>query len=610
MKKPNPPHDQSGQPHQLMVRVMGADGQEVLMPYQVLEEKLIPTLLQQAWNSPDVLAHILENVVPHLPTRRLMDAGRRLFDTDPVRNRGVRIWAALLLQAGQTAQAEQVLVDYLSELEGKPLTMPQANLVAMLGTIYLRQEKSELGQRHLWQALEANPNSDFALEAFCRQPDGSFSTDKLIRVASLSKAWRARTLYWGQLLEEGQIEKVQEDADRVLRDAPKPVPQELLLQLSGDLGNWGHLPELLQLCTPYYDPGYHDIRLGSNLLKANLDLGQIEPAQALLDRLYSFGIEEWKETLDFWELEIAKLKLETEDSADSLTLEVRQSSSPLWKINLPSFQQVFPPKPKQLRIGCIGGSAALGVGDRTEYQLSEIRGILSRSIPLFLAEQLQLRTAAEVEVMYLTANGTFLLSGQRLDAEEIAHFARQREEPYDYLLATHLEAATEPWQLQIRVIRTIDAQIIAQSSHPVLPSPPGALTSLVSKLLHHICQELELELQGLPCQYQELSGDDLIAHLIHLEQLLALQLDFSRQQQKKEPHVHGHRHILEGMLQFCRHSPSNLVARIILLKSVSLVKQLRPAVGKQFFQPCLELSRAHPIHDPQGAKLLSDLTST
>jgi tetratricopeptide (TPR) repeat protein len=604
MSKNHPPAEPSKEPHQLMVRVTGADGQEVLMPYQVLEEKLIPALLEQAWNNPDVLAHILENVVPHLAPHRLMRAGLRLFETDPIRNRGVRIWASILIRAQQADLAETVLVEHLS---GDTASSRQTDLLALLGTIYLQRNQQKLGQDYLWRALQVDPNYDFAIEAFCRESGGDLLTERLQRIATLPGAWRAQTLYWGQLLEKGNVEKVTEDAQRVLRECVKPIPQQLLLQLSGDLGNWGHLPELLTVCAPYYDPTVYDIRMGSNLLKANLDLGQVEAAQVLLDKLYAFGKEEWRETLDFWELEVAKLKLETEDAADGLTLEVRQSSSPLWKVNLPSYHHLFPDPHKQIRVGCIGGSAALGGTDRTEYQLSEIRGILSRSIPLFLAEQLQLRTAADAEIMYLTANGTFLLSGQPLDTEEISHFARQRNEPYDYLLATHLEATKEPWQLQVRVIRTIDAEIVGKFTHPVLPSPPGALTSLISKLLQQVCRELEMELRPLPPPYQELSGDELIAHLIHLEQLLALQLDFSRQQQKQEPHVHGHRHILEGMLEFCRHSPENLVARLILLESVSLVKKLRPAVGRQFFQPCLDLSEAHPINDPHGAKLVQEL---
>lgn len=593
--------DSNGLPHQLMVRVMGADGQEVLMPYQVLEEKLVPTLLEQAWGTPDLLAHILETIAPHLPPKRVMLAGRRLFETDPIRERGVRIWASILLRNRQPDLARSVLSEHLAGVAGDN---SQAEILALLGTIYLQQNQEKLGRDYLWRALQAEPNHDFAIDAFCRQPNGSLAIKWLLQIAALPGAWRAQTLYWGQLLEKGDVEKVQEDAQRVLQEYPRPVPQELLLQLSGDLGNWGHLPELLTVCSPHYDSTVHDIRMGSNLLKAHLDLGQIDAAQELLDQLYELGKEEWKETLDFWELEVAKLKLETEDAAEGLTLEVRQSAAPLWKVNLPSYRQLFPDPPKQVRVGCIGGSAALGGTEQTEYQLSEIRGILSRSIPLFLAEQLQLRTVADTEVLYLTANGTFLLSGQPLDTEEISHFARQRDEPYDYLLAAHLEATNEPWHLQVRVIRTIDAMMVGQFSHPVLPSPPGALTSLISQLLQQVCLELEIELRPPPPRYQELSGDELIAHLIHLEQLLALQLDFSRQQQKQEPHVHGHRHILEGMLEFCRHSPANLVARLILFESVSLVKKLRPAVGRQFFQPCLDLSEEHPIADPHAAKLV------
>lgn len=69
--------------------------------------------------------------------------------------------------------------------------------------------------------------------------------------------------------------------------APTPAPSDLLTQISGDLGNAGHLPELLDLVLPRYDVDRHGVLIGNNLIKAMVDLGQIDPARKLLHQLYA-----------------------------------------------------------------------------------------------------------------------------------------------------------------------------------------------------------------------------------------------------------------------------------------------------------------------------------
>jgi len=583
----------------LLLRMLDSEGGEMLVPYPVLVEKLLPSMLAEAWTQSNLLAHIIETVFPYVEHTHLMKAGQHLYELDPQQPRAVRVWAALLLRSQQFDTAEKVL----KQITDHSFNLDLSN---MLGGLYLQQGKLSLAKKQVWGSLQVDPNADLAIDIFCAAHSSETKDSALLEIAKLPGAWRSRTLYWESLLRKRDIDKLKSDASEVLAGFPRPIPQELLLQLSGDLGNWGYLLELLELCTPHYEPCNYDIRLGSNMLKANLDLGQVDAAQDLLDRLYELDRPEWKETLDFWELEIAKLKLETEDAPEHLEVEVRRAPSPLWRVPLAGYARLFPVKAKHIRVGCIGGSAELGAGHKTEYQLSEIRGILSRSIPLFLAEQMQIRTSADTELMYLTANGTFLLSGTPLDTEELSHFARQRKDPYDYLLACHLAATVEPWRLEVRIIRTIDATVLETILIEIPSSPPEALDSLAGRLIEGMSPHLELDLYEAPQGYYTPSGNGLLQHLIHLEQLLALQLDFSRHKEKKELHVHGHRHILEGMMTYCREHSEDVVGRMILLEALGLVLVLRPAVGRQFVSPCLQLENQFPLQG-KGSEVLDKL---
>src|SRR6185503_5239366 len=82
-------------------------------------------------------------------------------------------------------------------------------------------------------------------------------------------------------------------------------------QISGDLGNAGHLPEILQLVEPCFDAPVHGVQVGNNLIKAHLDLGQLDAARRILNQLYALNRPDWKENLSYWDTQIAKTRLST-----------------------------------------------------------------------------------------------------------------------------------------------------------------------------------------------------------------------------------------------------------------------------------------------------------
>jgi len=72
---------------------------------------------------------------------------------------------------------------------------------------------------------------------------------------------------------------------------------DVLVTISGDLGVHGHVVELIELVAPRYDAQKHGPATGINLLQAYLSIRQIEPAQHLLDILFSLERPELEERL-------------------------------------------------------------------------------------------------------------------------------------------------------------------------------------------------------------------------------------------------------------------------------------------------------------------------
>jgi hypothetical protein len=90
------------------------------------------------------------------------------------------------------------------------------------------------------------------------------------------------------------------------------------MQMSGDLGNGGHLDALLALTEPIFSAGQHGLQVGNNLIKANVDLGRLDKARDIVDALCALKRPDWNETLGYWDTQIALARLQ--DPPQSLTL--------------------------------------------------------------------------------------------------------------------------------------------------------------------------------------------------------------------------------------------------------------------------------------------------
>ena len=121
----------------------------------------------------------------------------------------------------------------------------------------------------------------------------------LRRIAELPGSWRAQLGLARDALDRRDLPAAISLYQRALSHA-EPAPADMLMQISGDLGNQGHLPELLELVGLRFDPGKHGLEVGNNLLKAHVDLGQLDGARQILDQLYALKRPDWKETLIPW----------------------------------------------------------------------------------------------------------------------------------------------------------------------------------------------------------------------------------------------------------------------------------------------------------------------
>ncbi|HEX2862354.1 MAG TPA: hypothetical protein VHN79_11970, partial [Lacunisphaera sp.] len=175
---------------------------------------------------------------------------------------------------------------------------------------------------------------------------------------------------------------------------------DVLVTISGDLGVHGHVQELIEVIAPRYDAQKHGPATGINLLQAYLSLRLIEPAQHLLDILFSLNRPDLEDRLFGFSNAIGELMAGHEAAVptaeqvagaapDGNKISLASISKPIWFYGL---EDVVPPlfaaKEGKLRRVAFAQCTLPGVADAMERATrpEDELGRFCRGLPLWFAE--------------------------------------------------------------------------------------------------------------------------------------------------------------------------------------------------------------------------------
>lgn len=316
----------------------------------------------------------------------MVKPAERLAEIDPSAERGAVVLAIVYREQKRLADSEKVLRKHI-EWHGE-----SGVVLTNLAKVYADRGEQAQVVETLWRGLQLDPNQDNGLgwyEVIHREKDGpAAGIEALRRIAALPGAWRARLWLARDALVRRDLPAAMAFYNEAFALVPRPAPTDMLQQVSGDLGNNGHLPEILSLVEPHFDLNAHGLAVGNNLIKAHLDLGQLDAARTLLDRLYSLKRPDWQETLSFWDTEIAKARTavagETMPAIAKTTTVV--IDGPLW-LRAQAAASLLPSPKVQgaVVVACLGSSFSrpdVSTGG-IRMQMSDVPGRMSRALPVF-----------------------------------------------------------------------------------------------------------------------------------------------------------------------------------------------------------------------------------
>ena len=596
------PADPSKDPN--MIRVHDAYGREMFITKAQWRDPVLLGHIQKVWDKPDELAPTIIQSLQDGFAADVVKAAAHLADIDPDAERGHVLLAVTHLQLKNYDAAEAALTR-LFRSHGET-----GSALTNLAKVQSGRGDDALALTTLWRGLTLDPNQENGLGWYAvihHEKDGpAAGLDAYRRVSALPGAWRARLWLARDRLDQRDLPAALALYAEALACAPRPVPTDLLVQLSGDLGNHAHLPEIIQLAEPHFDVALHGLSVGNNLIKANLDLGRLDAARALLDRLYAQNRSDWKQNLSFWDTEIAKARIAIAEAPvpDKLQVTLLTILGPVWLPPASPAAELFPAKSADAPVvAFIGGSAEMPPsGNAHRVQLADGPGRLSRALPLYFAEQVEFGTEAAARTlvtwMVQPAAGFVLAGGAWSDSDAAANARRvgPDQKPADYIVVSHLRCTAEPWQIELRLVRTIDAKCLATTTAACPATDPAkALPSLTRDLLAALSSEITVGQTASSAPASAYRPQPSSIYLLRLEQLLAVR---TAGMNPEKPTLNGERDILDGHLQLCLDHPESVSIRLMFAHTLRGMKKARPDILPEIRERADRLQTEKPLPEP------------
>jgi tetratricopeptide (TPR) repeat protein len=259
-----------------LIRVFDKYEREMFVTKEHWRTSVLPGSIKSNWNNPDLLYSIIYTALNDGFRSDVIAAAEQLYKIDPQHDRSACVWGIILMEEGRLDEAEKVFRDFIAK-RGE-----NGSVLTNLAKVYARRKNNSKAEEILWHALEVDPNQNNGMgwyEVIHRERSGEEAgQEALRRIAALPSSWRAQLWLARAALQSKNLERAVAYYQESLSRIEKEIPTDLLAQMSGDLGNYGHVPELLRLTEPRFAVQTHGLQVGNNLIKAHLDLSQIEAA--------------------------------------------------------------------------------------------------------------------------------------------------------------------------------------------------------------------------------------------------------------------------------------------------------------------------------------------
>lgn len=583
-----------------VIRVYDQFGRTVTIGREAWRRDVLLPNLQTSRGNPDALYDLIVGALNDEFAADVLDAARHLAEVDPQPQRGATVLGVVLLQLQDFSAAREVLERAIARHGESPY------LLANLARAFAALGDEERAQSLIWRALELDPNEPTSLNwliAGLQQRGGAEAVlAAYARAAALPGSWRSQLWLARDALERGDLAAAIRHYEEALGRA-NPVPADLLMQLSGDLGNRGHTELLVRLTQPRFDLAAHGLTVGNNLLRAFLELGMFAEARKLLEQLYSQQRPDWREPLNAWEQKLDDAQKRYGEVSAPMDIVLIRLEQPVWSRGVLQFDSVLPAKgPTAPRIHFLCGSGeAEDAGNKVVSQPTNDLGRLSRALPMFFAEEMYLRTSARTAFLLpWMKQGGFVLSARPWTRA----FLPPDHTPPDLIVYLHVDARATPWLLKVTIENAQRAAppVVFEQAFTLQTAGRDVL-ALLNDLVPRLTILLALRREDAGTALAMPSPELLPGYLAALEQALAVGL--AARQPEAGNFLHQERSIFDHLFDVAVQGTELLRPRLLLVNALENESRRRPDIVREYLGKLSLLQQQHPVADATGKELLT-----
>lgn len=587
-------------PPEGLIRVYDQFGRTVQVGRESWRKDVLLPNLQASRDDPEALFQLIVGALNDDFAADALESARHLAANDPRPPRATALLGAVLLQLKDFAAARDVLERALARHADDPYLLANlARACAALGD-------EERAQKLIWLALSLDPNEEGSLNwlvTLAQARGGQQAVlDAYARAAALTGSWRAQLWLARNALERGDLAAALRLYEEILERA-NPTPADLLMQMSGDLGNRGHTQWLVQLTQPRFDPLIHGFLVGNNLLRAYIELGLLPEARKLLEQLYAQQRPDWREHLEFWEQKLDEAGKRYGEVTAPLEMVVMKLDEPIWARGVLGFEAMLPAKSAEaprVHFVCGSGEVDEDTDGKVVSQPTNELGRLTRALPMFLAEEVHLRTSARTAFLLpWMKQGGFVLSARPWSRE----FLPADESPPDLVVFLHVNARVTPWRLDMRIERAqpeASPSVLTHRFH--LASAGEDALALREDLLTHIGAMLRVDREA--AELLSTPPPELLpGYLSALEQALAVGM--AARQRGGVSFLYQERAILDHLFDVALHAPKLLRPRMLLVNALENQSRRRKDMVAEYLDKLALLQEQQALPPGPGADLVA-----
>jgi tetratricopeptide (TPR) repeat protein len=584
-----------------VVRVYDQFGRTVTIGREAWRRDVLLPNLQANQSSPDGLYDLIVGAINDGFAADVLDSARLLAETDPQPQRAATVLGVVLLQLQDFAAAREVLERAIAK-HGE-----NSFLLANLARAWAALGDEERAQQLIWRALELDPNEESSLNWLIAGLKTQGSPETVLaayaRAAAFPNSWRPQLWLARDALSRGDLPGATRLYEEALARA-RPVPADLLMHLSGDLGNAGQAALLVRLTQPNFDLAAHGLTVGNNLLRAYIELGMLAEARKLLEQLYSQQRPDWREQLNTWEQKLDDAQKRYGEVSAPMDVVLMRLEQPVWARGVLGFEAVLPaksPTAPRIHFICGSGEAAEETGNKVFTQPTNDLGRLTRALPMFFAEELYLRTSARTAFLLpWMKQGGFILSARPWTRS----FLPPDHSPPDLLVYLHVDARATPWLLKVSIENAQrDAPAVHFEQAFTLQTAGRDVLALFNDLLPRLTILLALRREDTGDALAMPSPEALPGYLAALEQALAVGI--AARQQGADNFLHQERSIFDHLFDVALQNAALLRPRMLLVNALENQTRRRPEIAREYLGKLSLLQRQHAAPDGAGGELLA-----